>query len=153
TERAREGKEARIFAKMNSLVDAELCERLYAASQAGVKIELVVRGICILRPGVPGLSENIRVVSVVGRFLEHSRLFYFRHGGRGIYVIGSGDWMTRNLDRRVETLIEVREPEFRAELDWVMETYLSDTRNARELGPDGVYRRLGSLDDEGPGVQ
>jgi polyphosphate kinase len=153
TERAREGKEARIFAKMNSLVDADICELLYAASQAGVQIDLVVRGICILRPGIPGLSENIRVISVVGRFLEHSRLFYFRHGGRGIYVIGSGDWMTRNLDRRVESLIEVREPEFQAEFDRVMDIYLSDTRSARELGADGVYVRRGGPDDETIGVQ
>jgi polyphosphate kinase len=152
-ERAKEGKEARIFAKMNSLVDPEMCECLYSASQAGVRIDLVVRGICILRPGQPGLSENIRVRSVVGRFLEHSRLYYFRHGGRGIYVIGSGDWMTRNLDRRVECLVEVREPEFCRELDAVMESYSSDLRSSRELGADGVYRRLSGEDDEGPSVQ
>lgn len=142
TKRARSGEPARIFAKMNSLVDEAMCEELYAASQAGVQIDLVVRGMCILRPGVPGLSENIRVRSVVGRFLEHSRLYYFLHGGRGIFVIGSGDWMTRNLDRRVESLVEVTEPASRAELEAVMEEYSNDRRATRELGPDGVYRRL-----------
>lgn len=151
--RARAGQPARIFAKMNSLVDEEMCEELYAASRAGVQIELVVRGMCILRPGVPGLSENIRVTSVIGRFLEHSRLYFFHHGGRSIFVIGSGDWMTRNLDRRVESLVEVKEPEFRAELEAVMQQYLEDRRNTRQLGPDGAYRRLLEPPVDAPGVQ
>jgi polyphosphate kinase len=151
--RAKAGEPARIFAKMNSLVDEQMCEELYAASQAGVHIDLVVRGMCILRPGVPGLSENIRVTSVVGRFLEHSRLYFFLHGGRGIYVIGSGDWMTRNLDHRVECLVEVTEPEFRSELEAVIQEYLGDKRNSRQLGPDGTYRRLLEPPEDTPGVQ
>jgi polyphosphate kinase len=151
--RAKAGEPARIFAKMNSLVDEQMCEELYAASQAGVHIDLVVRGMCILRPGVPGLSENIRVTSVVGRFLEHSRLYFFLHGGRGIYVIGSGDWMTRNLDHRVECLVEVTEPEFRSELETVVQEYLGDKRNSRQLGPDGTYRRLLEPPEDTPGVQ
>lgn len=152
-DRARRGEPARIFAKMNSLVDQEICERLYRASIDGVKIDLVVRGVCILRPGVPGLSENVRVTSVLGRFLEHSRLYYFYSAGRGTYVIGSGDWMTRNLDRRVESLIEVQEPEFRAVLDNVMKDYLDDRRSSRQLQPDGTYLPLAEADDESMGLQ
>ena len=109
---ARDGRGGRIIAEMNSLVDTQLCERLYAASQAGVEIDLIVRGMCILRPGVPGLSPTIRVRSIIGRYLEHSRLYYFANNGESDYIIGSGDWMSRNLDRRVESLVSVTEPVF-----------------------------------------
>lgn len=140
---ARAGRWGRIFAKCNSLEDTEICQELYAASQAGVSIDLVIRGLCVLRPGVKGLSENIRVHSVVGQFLEHSRFYYFSNSGEPEYVLGSGDWMTRNLDRRVENLLRVTEPSFRAYLDWLRELYLEDKRNTYLLQPDGRYLRLG----------
>lgn len=140
---AKRGIPASIFGKCNSLVDPQVCEWLYKASQAGVQVDLVVRGVCILRPGVPGLSENIRVRSVIGRFLEHSRIFRFAGGGRPRYIFGSGDWMTRNFDWRVESLVQLIEPEFQAEFDLVIERYLSDKRNTRLLQPDGTYVHLG----------
>ncbi len=147
-EHARKGRVARIFCKCNSLVDTEVCERLYAASQAGVQIDLVIRGVCILRPGVPGLSDNIRVRSVVGRFLEHSRIYRFENRGSPTYLFGSGDWMTRNFDWRVESLAQLLEPEFQGYLDHVIEGYLSDCRNTRVLQADGTYRHLGMACDE-----
>lgn len=149
---AKRGQPASIFGKCNSLVDTQVCEWLYKASQAGVQIDLVVRGVCILRPGVPGLSENIRVRSVIGRFLEHSRIFRFAGGGRPRYIFGSGDWMTRNFDWRVESLVQLIEPEFQAEFDKVIERYLNDKRNTRMLQPDGTYLHLGR-DCSEPGIQ
>ncbi len=140
---AKKGLPASIFGKCNSLVDAQICEWLYKASSAGVQIDLVVRGVCVLRPGVPGLSENIRVRSVIGRFLEHSRIFRFAGGGRPKYIFGSGDWMTRNFDWRVESLVHLNEPEFQAEFDAIIERYLADRRNTRMLQPDGSYVHLG----------
>ena len=113
-EQAKEGKPARIVAKFNSLVDPGIVEELYAASNAGVKIDLIVRGMCILRAGVPGLSEHITLRSVIGRYLEHSRIFYFYHGGNTIHAIASADWMTRNLDRRVEHLVVISNPKITA---------------------------------------
>jgi polyphosphate kinase len=151
-EHARGGRKAQIFAKLNSLEDTRICEHLYRASAAGVPIDLVVRGICILRPGVVGLSENIRVRSVVGRFLEHSRFFYFANAGCPEHVIGSGDWMTRNLDRRVENLVRITEPEFRAYLDELRQLYLADERNSHLLQPDGSYVRA-RVDIQERGVQ
>ena len=145
---------ARIVAKMNSLEDRKMTERLYEASQAGVRIDLIVRGFCSLRPGVPGLSENIRVRSVIGRFLEHSRVFYFANGQKnpvdGDFSIGSGDWMYRNLNNRVEAACPVDDPDARARLWELLDVLLSDERNAWELRPDGVYTQLRPSPDADP---
>jgi polyphosphate kinase len=138
----RAGEEAGIALKMNSLVDARCIQALYDASQAGVRIELNVRGICCLRPGVPGVSENIRVVSIVGRFLEHSRVYAFQRGGEARVLMGSADLMPRNLDSRVELVAPVEDPELRAELLDVLERCFADEANAWELGSDGEWTRL-----------
>lgn len=140
TRHARDGRAAHIIAKMNSLLDQTLIEGLYAASKAGVKIDLIVRGICALRPGVKSLSENIRVISVVGRFLEHSRIFCFANGGQQEIYCGSADWMPRNLYERCETIFPVRDPELcRRIRNEILDSYLADTCKARQLGPDGDY--------------
>ncbi len=139
------GKPARIIVKINSLTDVELIEELYAASNAGIEIDLIVRGICSLRPGVPGLSENIKVRSIIGRFLEHSRIFYFLNGGEETaeVFIGSADWMLRNLDRRVEVAVPIIDKEIAAYLrNVILENYLKDNVNARILKPDGSYRKV-----------
>jgi polyphosphate kinase len=116
---------------------------LYDASAAGVEIDLIVRGICMLRPGVPGFSENIRVRSIVGRFLEHSRILYFRNDGQEEVFIGSADWMPRNLNRRVEVVCPVNDPRLRQYLrDEVLQAYLRDNVNARELQAGGTYERV-----------
>jgi len=142
-EREADADDGRIVAKMNSLVDAELIEALYAASRAGTPIDLIVRGICCLRPGVSGLSENIRVRSVVGRYLEHSRIFRFGSEARGYdHVIGSGDWMPRNLDRRVEALAPVEAPQLKERIEEILEVLLSDDVLAWELGPDTVWTKV-----------
>ncbi|MDB4913889.1 MAG: polyphosphate kinase [Gemmatimonadetes bacterium] len=140
---ARAGRQARIVAKMNSLVDAEIIDALYRASQAGVTIDLIIRGICCLRPGVQGMSEHIRVVSVIGRFLEHSRLFYFRNDGAEEYFIGSADWMPRNFIRRVEAVVPVEDPTLHARLQALIDTLLNDNRQAWDLHASGdwVQRR------------
>lgn len=135
----REGGKGYIMAKFNSLADPEIIEALYRASQAGVKIDLNVRGICCLRPGVPGLSENIRVISIVGRLLEHSRIFYFRHGGEEKVFISSADWMSRNLDRRIELLVPVEGAAEKRRLIHYLKTGLSDTIKGRVCLPDGTY--------------
>jgi polyphosphate kinase len=127
---------------MNSLSDPETIDTLYEASQAGAQIDLVVRGICCLRPGVAGLSETIRVRSIVGRFLEHSRIYRFGTGPDATYLIGSADLMRRNLDRRVEVLTPVRDPSLKERLDEVIDTLLADDVLAWELGPDAVWRRV-----------
>ncbi len=139
---AQNGRPSGIIAKMNRLADAELVNALYDASRAGVQIDLIVRGICTLRPGVPGLSENIRVRSIVGRLLEHSRVYYFVNGGNPAVYTGSSDWMPRNLDRRVEVLAPVNDPEIRKYLkDQFLVSYLKDNVKARELRQDGTYQR------------
>jgi polyphosphate kinase len=143
TAHARAGRPARIIAKLNRIADENLIERLYEASEAGVSIDLIIRGICMLRPGVPGLSENIRVRSIVGRFLEHSRLMYFLNDGNEEIYLGSADWMVRNLNRRVETVTPVEDPGFKKYLkEDVLQAYLRDNVNARELQPDGSYVRI-----------
>lgn len=130
-----------IRAKMNSLVDTPLIDALYEASQAGVRVDLNVRGSCVLRPGVKGLSENIRVVALVDRFLEHSRIFEFRNGGDAEVYIGSADWMPRNLDRRVELVVPVEAPALRARLSAILDTILADNVKARELRSDGALAK------------
>jgi len=128
-----------IMAKVNSLHDAGICKALYRASAAGVKVLLNVRGICCLRPGLPKVSENIRVVSIVDRYLEHARIFYFRNGGHEEVYLSSADWMTRNIDRRLETLFPVTQPEHRSRLTSMLRVYFADNVKAMELRPDGDY--------------
>jgi polyphosphate kinase len=179
---ARAGRPARIVAKLNSLEDPGMVEALYRASAAGVEVDLIVRGICRLRPGIDGLSENVTVRSIVGRFLEHSRVFYFANGSTGgprgsvretespgpaatgdeavagadtpdedagdpAYLLGSADWMTRNLDRRVEAVVPVADPSLRAELELVLSVLLADDRNAWEMDADGGYTRVPTAAD------
>ncbi len=138
-EHVRAGRPARILAKMNALVDPEIILALYLASQAGVTIDLIVRGICCLRPGLPGVSEHVRVMSVVGRYLEHSRAFYFHNGGDFEVYIGSADWMPRNLDRRIEAVAPVEDPAHRRSVRGVLEEMWQDNRQAWDLAPDGSY--------------
>ena len=141
TAHARAGRPAAIKAKMNALVDPAIIALLYEASQAGVQIELVVRGMCSLRPGLEGVSDNIRVSSVIGRFLEHSRLFWFANGGSDEMYIGSADWMARNLDRRVEAVVPIEDPELHARLLRLINTYLSDNSTAWDMQADGSFSR------------
>jgi len=137
----RSGRPARIMAKMNALVDPDIIGALYQASQAGVPIDLIVRGICCLRPGLPGISETVRVISIVGRFLEHSRAFYFLNGGDEEVYIGSADWMPRNLDRRIEAVAPLEDPSHRVAIRDLMELMWRDNRQAWELSGDGRYRQ------------
>ena len=139
TAHAREGKGGRIIAKMNALVDGDTIEALYQASQAGVDIDLIVRGICCLRPGVKDVSDRIRVISVIGRFLEHSRVFYFGNAGAEEYYFGSADWMPRNFDRRVEAVAPIDDKSLHPRLHALLETLLNDNRQAWELEADGSY--------------
>jgi polyphosphate kinase len=142
-EREAAAEDGRILAKMNSLVDPDIIEALYAASGSGTPVDLVVRGICALRPGVPGLSETIRVRSIVGRNLEHSRIFRFGSVARGYdYLIGSADWMSRNLRRRVEAVVPVTDPALQARLEEVLQANLADDVLAWELGPDAVWTKV-----------
>ncbi len=141
--RERDAEDGHIVAKMNSLVDGEIIEALYEAAGTGTPIELIVRGICCLRPGVPGLSETITVRSIVGRYLEHSRIFRFGSRERGLdYLIGSGDWMTRNLSRRVEAITPVEDPRLKLRLEEILRINLADDVLAWELGPDARWRRV-----------
>jgi len=141
----RQGQKAFITAKLNSLADPQIIEHLYRASQEGVGIRLNIRGICCLRPGVPGLSENIEVVSIVDRFLEHARVAHFRHGGDNRVVISSADWMPRNLDRRVELLVSVEDPASRDRLIDILNSAFRDAIKSRRLEPDGKYHRITKL--------
>src|SRR3984957_14076830 len=126
---------------MNALADLRVIQALYRASQAGVKIQLLVRGICCLRPGVPGVSDNIQVTSIVGRFLEHSRIYYFKNGGAEEVFLGSADLMRRNLSHRVEIIFPVENPRLIARLKMILGVYLSDQAKARHLQSDGSYVR------------
>ncbi|SKA91976.1 polyphosphate kinase [Prosthecobacter debontii] len=139
TERARQGEEAEIMLKMNALEDRQMIEALYQASQAGVKIRLNVRGICCLRPGVKGLSENITVISIIDRYLEHARIYHFRQGGRPVIFISSADFMNRNLSKRVELLVPVEDKEAKKRLTSIMETHFADTSRGRILKADGAW--------------
>ncbi len=141
TQRKSQGQAAAIDVKINSIVDPEIINALYAASQAGVHVRLNIRGVCCLRPGVPGLSENISVVSIVDRYLEHARILRFLHGGDDLVFLSSADWMPRNLDRRIELLIPVEEPPLRQRLIGILETYFEDNVKARHLQADGTYSR------------
>jgi polyphosphate kinase len=136
-----------IRAQLNALVDADLIAELYAASRAGVRVDLVVRGICALRPGVPGVSDRVRVVSIVGRFLEHARILQF---GEDDFFIGSADWMPRNLDRRVEAMAPVTDPALREELRSILDTELSDNVHAWTLDREGAWTRRSPGDGEEP---
>ncbi|MBK8978980.1 MAG: polyphosphate kinase 1 [Planctomycetes bacterium] len=150
TANARAGRPASIRAKINAIVDPKVIQALYEASQAGVRIELCVRGICCLRPGQPGLSDNIRAVSVVGRFLEHSRIYAFENGGDPQVFVASADWMTRNLDRRVEQAVPIRDPKLRARVIELLDFALRDNLKGRELLADGTYRARVLVDGEEP---
>ncbi|MCP3772225.1 polyphosphate kinase 1 [Paenibacillus sp. MZ04-78.2] len=147
---AAEGKPARIIAKFNSLSNQQMVDELYAASQAGVEIDLIVRGVCCLRPGVPGLSERITVLSIVDRFLEHSRIFYFENGGEPEVYISSADWMTRNLTRRVELMCPVFDKSIQKSLIHILRLSLKDNVKARRLQPNGMYEHVRA---EGGGLQ
>lgn len=138
---AKEGEPAHMIIKMNSLLDKEMIAKLYEASAAGVKIELIVRGICVLIPGIPGLSDHITVRSLVGRFLEHSRVFWFANGGREELYIGSADWMPRNLNDRVELMVPVEEPELMARLKKMLDIELADNQKAHVMQPDGTWTK------------
>jgi polyphosphate kinase len=143
TEHARAGRPARIVVKINRLADISIIRALYEASQAGVEIDLIVRGVCMLRPNVAGLSETINVRSIVGRLLEHSRVYYFANGGDEELYTGSADWMPRNFDRRVEVITPVYDAKLKSYLkDVVLAAYLKDNVKARRLLPDGTYDRI-----------
>lgn len=144
------GRTSGIVAKMNQLQDPSIIRELYRASRAGVPITLYVRGLCSLRPGVPGLSETIRVASVIGRFLEHGRIYTFVNGGSPEYLLGSADWMKRNLDRRVETITPVTDPQLQAQLQEILEVYARDNHSAWDMQPDGSYLRRRPQDGERP---
>jgi polyphosphate kinase len=151
------GRSAHIVGKMNALEERKVCQALYRASQAGVSIDLIVRGFCTLRPGVPGLSENIRVISIIGRFLEHSRIFYFRNGATnaedGDFYIGSGDWMYRNLLARVEATAPLEQPKIKQRVWEILQVLLNDHRQAWDMKSDGSYVQRTPADPKEPGCQ
>lgn len=139
---------AHMIAKMNGMEDPALTRKLYEASQAGVQIDLIVRGNCRIRPGLPGISENVRVISVLGRFLEHSRIWYFHNGGRPRYLLGSADWMKRNLSNRVEVIVPIEDPRLQEQLAAILHASLQDQRQAWEMLPDGRYQRRRPREDD-----
>ncbi|OLP18295.1 RNA degradosome polyphosphate kinase [Leptolyngbya sp. 'hensonii'] len=138
-EHCQNGKPGRIIAKMNALIDPGIIKTLYQASQAGVQIDLIIRGMCCLRPGIPGVSDHIRVISIVGRYLEHSRIFHFHNSGQEEVFIGSADWMQRNLDRRVEAVTPVEDPDCARELKEILDILLADNRQAWDMQSTGAY--------------
>jgi polyphosphate kinase len=139
---ARAGRPARIIAKVNSLIDPAIIEELYEASQAGVQTDLIVRGTCSLRPGLPGISEHIRVISIIDRYLEHARIFYFHNQGDATFLLSSADWMQRNLDRRVEIAFPVIDTQLQAKIKEFLEIQLADTGKGWWMQPDGSYSRI-----------
>jgi polyphosphate kinase len=147
---ARAGRKARIRIKVNGLTHVEIIDELYAASEAGARIDLIVRGVCSLRPGVPGLSESVSVRSVLGRFLEHSRFFIFEAADRSAYYLGSADLMPRNLDHRVEVLAPIADIGLQSELAGTFDTLLSDTATSWELTPDGTWQRVRAKKEDRP---
>jgi polyphosphate kinase len=138
-EHAKAGRPADIFVKMNALVEESMIEALYRASQAGIKVRLLIRGVCCLRPGIPGVSENIEVRSLVGRFLEHSRIIRFENGGTPEIYLGSADWMPRNLFRRVETGFPIRNPRVHDHIQEIIDWFWKDNVKARVMDSDGLY--------------
>jgi polyphosphate kinase len=140
-DQARLGRPARLIAKVNSLIDSAIIEQLYLASQAGVEIDLIVRGMCSLRPGIPGMSERIRVTSIVDRYLEHARAFYFHNGGKPTFWLASADWMPRNFARRIEIAFPVLEPQLQKKLKEILESQLADSAKAWRMQSDGTYAR------------
>lgn len=148
TEIARNGGTGRIVAKMNALVDSKMILELYKASVAGVKIDLIIRGVCCLRPGIEGVSDNIKVISLIGRFLEHSRIFYFQNAGQEEIYIGSADWMSRNLNRRVEAITPVQSPELISDLQEILGILLADNRQAWDLYSDGRYIQRKAISED-----
>ena len=141
-ENVKNGSEGLIRAKFNALIDDRIVQKLYEASQAGVKIELIVRGMCSLIPGIPGVSENIEVHSIVGEFLEHSRIYYFFNNGAEELYLASADWMQRNLDRRIETMFPVEDPDVKKRVLDILDTVWRDTIKTRILQSDGSYARI-----------
>ena len=150
TAHALAGKKARIIVKLNALVDPRTIEALYRASRAGVRIDLIIRGVCAVRPGIPGVSDNIRVLSIVGRFLEHSRAYWFENDGSPELYLSSADWMERNFFRRVEIAFPVLHKDHRRRILKDLETLLADNCNAWDLQADGTYVRL--TPDQSPPV-
>lgn len=153
TECARKGKPARIIVKLNAITDSKMIQLLYKASQAGVKIDMIVRGICCLKPGVPGVSDNIRVISIIGRFLEHSRIFYFQYNGSERIYLSSADWMERNFYHRVEIAFPIEDPTLRAQLKETLLTYLADRSQSWQLDANGHYKRLSAGSKKSKGAQ
>ena len=141
-ENAEKGKKAVIIAKMNSLMDKMIIDKLLIASKAGVKIHLIIRGLCGLQTGIPGISDNIKVESIIGQLLEHNRIFYFYNDGNEEYYIGSADWMPRNLDKRVELTTPVEDEDIKKKLKHILEVYMNDNKNAYYMQPDGTYKKL-----------
>ena len=151
---AEAGRPARIIAKMNSLVDPQTIALLYRASQAGVQIDLIIRGICCLRPGMPGISDNIRVISIVDKYLEHSRISYFHNAGEPEVFLSSADWMPRNFQRRVEIMFPIEDPQLKRRLvDGVLGVVLADNVKARQLQADGTYRRTAPAQAGEPSIR
>jgi polyphosphate kinase len=140
----------RITAKLNALADTDVIEALYRASQAGVKITLAIRGICMLIPGLPGLSENIRVISIIGHYLEHSRIYYFSNGGAEEFFLASADWMPRNLERRIELMFPVLQEDIKAQVRDILDAYTRDNSHAWELASGGAWARISSPKGEKP---
>ena len=146
-EHARAGLSAHLIAKMNGLEDPVVIDELYAASQAGVQIDLIVRGLCCLRPGIPGVSDRIRVISIIDRYLEHARIFCFRNAGTPEYWLASSDWMPRNLDNRIEVAFPILDPHLQTHLRKILDIQLGDTVKARVILPDGHSQRLTATGD------